>query len=134
MNKYEDIINLTHHVSKTRKPMTMYNRAAQFAPFAALTGYDEEIKEVARLTYRKIELSDESKERINNELNKIKDIIYSHPQVTLKYYVPDNKKLGGEYKELTGTVKKIDIDKKVIIISNRSKIAFENIINIDYLK
>ena len=134
MNKYDDIINLPHHVSKTRKPMTMYNRAAQFAPFAALTGYDEEIKEVARLTYRKIELSNESKERINNELNKIKENINSHPQVTLKYYVPDNKKLGGEYKELTGTVKKIDIDKKVIIISNRSKIAFENIINIDYLK
>ena len=68
MNKYDDIINLPHHVSKTRKPMTMYNRAAQFAPFAALTGYDDAIKETSRLTDKKIEISDELKNELNQKI------------------------------------------------------------------
>ena len=71
MNKYDDIINLPHHVSKTRKPMTMYNRAAQFAPFAALTGYDDAIKETSRLTDKKIEISFTSVA----DLNRILEII-----------------------------------------------------------
>lgn len=91
MNKYKDIINLPHHVSKTRKPMSLYNRAAQFAPFAALTGYDDAIKETARLTEQRIELSDEAKEIINNKIKKIKKEIKSNPQVTIKYFVLDKK-------------------------------------------
>ena len=132
MNKYKDIINLPHHVSKTRKPMSLYNRAAQFAPFAALTGYDDAIKKIARLTNRKIELSDESKEQISNKITEIKKNINFHPQVTIKYYIPDKNKIGGKYKEFTDVVMKIDIDKKVIILSNGSKVAFENIINLEY--
>ena len=69
MSNYEDIINLPHHVSSTRKPMTLYNRASQFAPFSALTGYDDEIEEIARLTDRKVELDEDSKKIINNKIN-----------------------------------------------------------------
>ena len=77
MNKYKDIINLPHHVSKTRNPMSLYNRAAQFAPFAALTGYDEAIKEKARLTEQRIELSDEFKNILNQKLGVLFAITYT---------------------------------------------------------
>ena len=69
MSNYDDIINLPHHVSSTREPMTLYNRASQFAPFSALTGYDEEIKETARLTDRKIELDEDTKNILNQTEN-----------------------------------------------------------------
>lgn len=131
MNKYKDIINLPPHVSKTRKPMSLYNRAAQFAPFAALTGYGDAIKETSRLTEQRIELSDEAKEIINNKIKKIKKEINSNPQVTIKYFVPDNKKSGGIYKEFTGQVKKINIDNKTIVLFDKIIIPFESIIDIN---
>ena len=92
MNKYEDIINLPHHVSKTRKPMSLYNRAAQFAPFAALTGYDDAIKETSRITEQRIELSEELKNMLNQKIKLISENIKLQPKVSITYFVPDNKK------------------------------------------
>lgn len=108
MNKYEDIINLPHHVSKTRKPMSLYNRAAQFAPFAALTGYDDAIKETSRITEQRIELSEELKNMLNQKIKLISENIKLQPKVSITYFVPDNKKSGGVYKTISGNVRRID--------------------------
>lgn len=132
MNKYKDIINLPHHVSKTRKPMSLYNRAAQFAPFAALTGYDDAIKETARLTEERIELSDELKNMLNQKIKLIIENIKLQPEVAITYYVPDNKKSGGVYKTISGNVKRIDEVEKCIIFTNKLKIFFSDIISISY--
>lgn len=132
MNKYKDIINLPHHVSNTRKPMSLYNRAAQFAPFAALTGYDDAIKETARLTEERIELSDELKNMLNQKIKLIIENIKLQPEVAITYYVPDNKKSGGVYKTISGNVKRIDEVEKCIIFTNKLKIFFSNIISISY--
>lgn len=130
MNKYKDIINLPHHVSKTRKPMSLYNRAAQFAPFAALTGYDDAIKETARLTEEKIELSDELKNMLNQKIKLIIENIKLQPEVAITYYVPDNKKSGGVYKTISGNVKRIDEVEKCIIFTNKLKIKVSDLLNI----
>lgn len=132
MNKYKDIINLPHHASKTRKPMSLYNRAAQFAPFAALTGYDDAIKETARLTEERIELSDELKNMLNQKIKLIIENIKLQPEVAITYYVPDNKKSGGVYKTISGNVKRIDEVEKCIIFTNKLKIFFSDIISISY--
>ena len=93
MNNYDDIINMPHHVSKTRKPMSLQNRSAQFAPFSALTTYDEAIREVARETSKKIELDDGIKLMLNDKLSFIKTNIKLRPKVTITYFVKDKKKL-----------------------------------------
>lgn len=133
MNKYEDIINLPHHVSNTRKCMSLYNRAAQFAPFAALTGYDTEIMEVARLTEQRIELSDELKLLLNHKIEYIKQNIKLHPKVAITFFVPDNKKNGGFYKSVSGNVRRIDEVEKCLIFTNKLKIYFYDIIFINVL-
>ena len=130
MNKYDDIINLPHHVSKTRKPMTMYNRAAQFAPFAALTGYDDAIKETSRLTDKKIEISDELKNELNQKIKFISDNINLKPKVTITYFVSDNKKSGGVYKTISGNVRRIDEVEKCLLFTNKLIIYFDDIISI----
>ena len=130
MNKYDDIINLPHHVSKTRKPMTMYNRAAQFAPFAALTGYDDAIKETSRLTDKKNEISDELKNELNQKIKFISDNIKLKPKVTITYFVSDNKKSGGVYKTISGNVRRIDEVEKCLLFTNKLIIYFDDIISI----
>ena len=130
MNKYKDIINLPHHASKTRKPMSLYNRAAQFAPFAALTGYDDAIKETARLTEERIELSDELKNMLNQKIKLIIENIKLQPEVVITYFVHDNKKSGGVYKTISGNVKRIDEVEKCIIFTNKLKIKVSDMLNI----
>ena len=130
MNKYKDIINLPHHASKTRKPMSLYNRAAQFAPFAALTGYDDAIKETARLTEERIELSDELKNMLNQKIKLIIENIKLQPEVVITYFVHDNKKSGGVYKTISGNVKRIDEVEKCIIFTNKLKIKVSDLLNI----
>ena len=108
MNKnYDDIINLPHYVSKKRPQMSIEARSAQFAPFAALTGYDEKVKETARLTDRKIELEDGQKEILNNKLLYILENIEEKPEITFTYFIKDTKKSGGKYIEKTGIARKI---------------------------
>lgn len=130
MNNYEDIIDLPRHVSKTRKPMSLYERSAQFALFAALTGYDDEIKETARLTDKKIEIDDGLRDILNNKLNIILKHISEKPEVSITYFVPDNKKKGGKYITITGVVRKIDISNNLVIMLNKEKIEMNDILNI----
>ena len=129
MGKYDDIINLSRPISK-RPKMTLEQRSAQFAPFAALTGYDEQIKEKARLTNEKIELNDEIKSVLDIKLQLISKELSNKPKITIKYFVPDQKKNGGSYKIVTGIAKRIDEYKKIIVLENELKIAIAEIIDI----
>ena len=133
-DNYNDIINLPHHVSKTHPRMSLHDRAAQFSPFAALKGHEEEINESARLTEKKLELDEDEKIRINEKLQFIKNNIDKDITVTFTYFVPDVKKAGGEYRKITGKVKKINIYEHKIIMSEGMIINIEDIIDVDIMK
>lgn len=109
-NPYADILHLPHHQSKTHPQMSMLNRAAQFSPYAALVGFDGVIAETGRLTDRKIELSEAEKELIDQKLMLIDETIRDgqHPEITIRYFVPDALKEGGSYEEHTGLIRNID--------------------------
>ena len=130
-NKYGSIINLPHHKSKNHPPMSIEQRAAQFAPFSALTGYNEEIIEVSRITDEKINISDELRNMINDKLNYIKKNISSNPKIEIEYFIKDKTKKGGRYENKISNVKKIDIYNKKIILMDDIKINFDDIISIN---
>jgi hypothetical protein len=134
MGKYDDIINLPHHVSTKHPRMSLEERSAQFAPFAALTGYDGQVKETARLTDKKIELDEETKIFINSQLQTIKDKIALKPKITITYFVPDKQKSGGKYVSITGIVNKIDEFNHEIIMKDNIKISIDDIIKINVIK
>lgn len=127
---YDDIINLPHHVSTKHPQMSLEARSAQFAPFAALTGYDDAIEETGRLTTDKIDIDDEIKNKINEKIRLIKNNLSSYPKVSIKYFVPDAKKEGGCYRFVLGVVKKIDEYKQIIIMDDKTEISITEIIDI----
>ena len=129
-DNYEDIINLPHHTSKKHPRMSLEARSAQFAPFAALTGYDEVLIETARLTNERIEIDDTIKIIIDSKLQIIKEHIKEMPLITFMYFVPDSKKDGGKYVTVTGNVKKIDEYRNVLILENKTEIPIKEIIDI----
>lgn len=128
---YQDILHLPHHVSTNHPPMPLMDRAAQFAPFAALTGHDVAVKETARLTDSRLELDELEQEALGEKLNVIVTMIDLHPEITLTYFQPDEKKEGGAYLTVTGCVKKIDEYESVVCMMDGAKIAIEEIIGID---
>lgn len=134
MGKYDDIINLPHHVSKTRPKMSLEQRSAQFAPFSALTGYEEEISETGRLTTDRIELNEEAKQILDRTLQAITKRISTQPAVTITYFVPDTKKDGGAYITVSGNIKKIDKYKNIILLTDKTEIPIKEIINIRFTK
>lgn len=129
MNNYDDIINLNRPISK-RPSSSMESRASQFAPFAALVGYDSEIKETARLTDKKIVLDDSQKEIISDKLNYLKDNINDQNEITITYFMKDSKKSGGKYLQKTGIIKRIDLVNQNIKFIDNSIISMKDIINI----
>ena len=131
MSKYDDIIKLPHHVSKRHPQMSIMARSAQFAPFAALSGYDEAVKETARLTDKRLEIDDGLKSILNNKLQYILENININPEIVFTYFVYDKKKTGGKYIEKIGIVKKIDLIEKYIQLTDKSKIPIEEIIDIN---
>ena len=131
MNNYEDIINLNHYNPKFHPRMSIYNRSAQFAPFAALTGYDEAVAEVSRLTDDKIELNDDLRNFIDMKLHIIEEHIKEKSIVKILYFEKDKRKQGGKYIEYSGIVKRIDLINKFIIFEDKFKIGLEVILNID---
>lgn len=130
-NLYNDIINLPHHQSATRPHMSAYDRAAQFSPFAALTGYEDTVAETARLTDKKVELDDYSKADLNERLNMIQDTLGEQPEVSITYFLPDKKKSGGAYVTVTGGVKKIDEYKHIVVMLDATKIPIDDIAEIN---
>lgn len=110
--------------------MSQINRAAQFAPFAALTGYDIAINECARLTDTKLELDEKTKEILNMKLNLLKNFISEHPEIKITFFVPDLRKSGGSYIEYTGKLRIIDEYEQMLIMTDRTKISIDEILNI----
>lgn len=130
-HRYDDIIDLPRPVSKIHPPMPVSDRAAQFSPFAALTGHEAAIRETARLTDRKIELDENSKEILNEKLLLVISRIKEQPEVTLTYFVPDSKKGGGSYVVKNGRVKKFDDYGGVLILTDGTNILFDDVIDLD---
>ena len=127
MDKYDDIINLPHHQSKSRPHMSIYDRAAQFSPFAALTGYDEAVKETARLTDRKQELSEEDMSALSAKMALLQERISEQPEVTITYFIPDGKKNGGAYSTISGKIKRVDNFERTLTLTNQAKIPLDDI-------
>ena len=131
MNQYEDIIKLPHHVSPTRPQMPMSDRAAQFAPFAALTGYDAAIKETGRLTDEKIELDEEALTALDMKYQFLMDALDDAPEVTITYFQPDERKAGGKYVSAVGVVRKVDDFERRITMQDGAKIQMDDVLSID---
>lgn len=130
-DQYEDIINLPHHVSKTRPQMPELERAAQFSPFAALTGYDAAIQETGRLTDERIDFGEETKAMLDMKQQYLSDIIADQPEITVTYFVPDEKKAGGAYITVTGNLKRIEEYERMMILTNGKKIPMDEIADIE---
>lgn len=129
-HRYDDIINLPHHRSTERAHMSLHDRAAQFAPFAALNGYGEAIDETARLTDEKIIPDETAIEKINEKLYEISRHLPEKRNVTITYFRPDALKKGGVYLTDVGIVKKIDDIEKIVIMDSGMQIPMEQIVGI----
>ena len=129
MSKYEDIINLPHPVSKKHPRMSLYDRAAQFSPFAALTGHNAAIIETARLTEKKIRQSEDAISILNEKLHIITENLGA--EVTITYFLPDDRKEGGAYVIHTGAVKKIDRYENSVVMTDGTVIPVEDISEIE---
>ena len=112
---YRDIIDMEYSGSKSRRKMPVMDRAAQFAPFAALTGHDAAIQETERLTEKRVDLDDTSIEKLNEKLRIVSDLIIEHPIVTVKYFKQDSKKSGGAYLALSGSIREIDEARRMLV-------------------
>ncbi len=128
---YDDIIHLPHHVSKTRPQMSLEDRAAQFSPFAALTGYDAAILETGRLTEDKLELGEETRAILDRKQRYLAEIIDTKPEITVTYFVPDEKKSGGAYSTVTGFLKRIDEYERQLVLTDGRKILLDAIFDIE---
>ena len=129
-HKYDDIIEMEHHISKKHPQMSLYARSAQFAPFAALTGYEEAVKETGRETSSKIELDEEMKQILDNKLQILFEKLKDKPEISITYFVPDTKKDGGEYITVSGIVRKINSFSQSIILIDNTVIPISEIIDI----
>lgn len=130
-HEYDDIIDLPHHVSVTRPRMSMIDRAAQFSPFAALTGYDAAIKETGRLTNERIELTEDSRAVLDRKQQLLLDNLADHPEASVTYFVPDERKSGGAYVTVTGIVKKVDDYQRLLILTDGTKIPLDEILDME---
>ncbi|MBR6581742.1 MAG: hypothetical protein IKK66_10645 [Ruminococcus sp.] len=127
MNKYQAIINLPHHQSATRKRMSNYDRAAQFAPFAVLTGHDEAIKETARLTDDYMEMGEDRLGELSAKIQLLIDKLSEQPEITVVYFIPDERESGGSYAEKTGIVRIIDEYERKLVFYDGDKILIDRV-------
>ena len=129
-HRYDDIIDLPHYVSRKHPQMPLLDRAAQFAPFAALTGHEAAIKETARLTEEEIELDENSKELLDLRLQQLQEHLSEQPEVTVTYFCPDEKKAGGAYETVTGAVKKVDAYAGELVFTDGRRIGLGTVIEL----
>lgn len=130
-NKYDDILYLPHPVSARHPQMPLADRAAQFSPFAALTGYEAAIRETARLTKERVELDESRKEILDERLQMIRENLSEKPEVTFTYFQPDERKSGGAYLTVTGRVKKMDGYERRILLEDGTVVPLEELIDIE---
>ena len=127
MKDYSKIISLPHHQSATRKRMSNYDRAAQFAHFAALTGHDEAIKETARLTDDYMEMGEDRLGELSAKIQLLIDKLSEQPEITVVYFIPDERKSGGSYAEKTGIVRIIDEYERKLVFYDGDKILIDRV-------
>lgn len=130
--KYDDIINLPHPTSKKHPRMSRQNRAAQFSPFAALTGYEAEIREIARQTEKKKQLSEDHWDMLNEKIMELLKLPHKPVRAVVTYFVPDPKKEGGTYRKKDCYIDKISMEKRVLLLENKEKIFFDEIWDIEF--
>lgn len=129
--KYDDIIHLPHHVSSIHPQMLLADRAAQFSPFAALTGYEAAIRETERLTTARVELDEEAMATLDEKLRTIAEHLHQRPPVSVTYFQPDGRKEGGAYLTATSAVKKIDRYEHIVVMTDGTRIPIANILEIE---
>ena len=134
MNNYEDIINLPHPVSNTHPQMAVTDRAAQFAPFAALTGYDAAIQETGRLTEEQIILDENERTALDRKLQEILQSGCPHPKVRIRYFQKDGRKAGGAYLTMEGTVKRLDTYLRKLFFMDGNSVLIDNILELEQLE
>ena len=132
-NSYEDIINMPHHQSTVRPHMSLNDRAAQFSPFAALTGHEEAIQETARLTDRRHEMDEESTRLLNERYHELLERFAEQPWISLTYFVPDDRKEGGKYVTVQSTVKKIKEYERQLVLADERIISMSDIVSMQFL-
>lgn len=130
-SEYDDIIDLAHHVSATRPHMTMRDRAAQFSPFAALTGYGDAVRETARLTDGRIELDESKKTALGFRLRSVAENLARRPRVELTYFLPDGRKAGGAYVMVSGEVKTVDETQRAVVMCDGTRVPIDEIIDVE---
>lgn len=130
-SKYNEIMSLPHHVSKTHPQMPMSDRAAQFSPFAALTGYDSAIRETGRLTDERIELDEEALMALNMRYQLLMDSLKESPELRITYFKPDERKSGGAYLTVSGIVKKVDDYERMITMRDGVVIPLDDVLMIE---
>ena len=134
--EYKDIIHLSRPVSKRHPKMSLLNRAAQFSPFAALSGFEEGLQETARKTTHKRELDDSEKNLINEHLTQLAEVLATtqhSPRVTLEYFEEDDYKTGGAYRTYMGPVKKMDLYKRLLVLADDTHINLDDLTRVDVL-
>ena len=129
--KYDEILNLPHHVSKNRPQMPMQDRAAQFSPFAALTGYDAAVKETGRLTDDKAQLDENALTVLNRKFQLLQEYLDDAPEVAFTYFQPDARKAGGAYRTIAGTVKRLDATERTVVLQDGTRLPMDDILEID---
>ena len=127
---YDDIIHLPHHVSRNHPQMSMLDRAAQFAPFAALTGYGAAVGETARLTSERRELSSQEAEELNRRIAALISHLPDRPEATIEYFVPDDRKAGGSYVTVTGRVRHVSVSERILVMEDGTVIPLDDVVAI----
>lgn len=128
---YNDIINLPHHVSETRPRMSRADRAAQFSPFAALTGHDAAVRETARLTDRRIETAEDKRYELDLKLQLLTQLLPSRPEVTVTYFVPDPRKDGGAYVSVSGALRRVDTRRRILLLGDGKEIPVDDVLELE---
>lgn len=131
IHDYDDIIDLPHHVSQTRQPMSRISRAAQFAPFAALTGFEDCTDEAARLTSFKPEITEAMQNELNDKMRILNEHIAEKPCITVTHFIPDALKEGGAIAVYSGSVRRLDEFSRRVIFTDKTELDFDNILSID---
>lgn len=130
MGEYDDLIYLPHPVSRKHPPMSAMDRAAQFSPFSALTGYEAVLREAGRLTDSRAELSEYSRDILDQKQKILLDAAPTYPEITITYFIPDRRKQGGAYGTLKGNLKKIDLARRVIILLDGTEVSLDDVADI----
>ena len=130
MTDYDDIIHLPHHVSQNHPQMPLRDRATQFAPFAALTGYEAAVGETARQTTERRELDAQETEELNRRLTDLAARLKDRPEVTIEYFVPDERKSGGAYVTMTGVVRHISVAERLLVMEDETVIPLEDVVSV----